>query len=146
MPERAPMIWAGSKSVLSSGTLMTFGEQGIDVDFWINGDWARVTFAFPRDDGRTRAEYTVSAASEDSIGKTPASVVLRFFNLAQPFIAFTDGPLRLGTVGGNSVWIVYEVTPALGSGSSVKRISYTLWEGPGSDKSGMALNVGEHRG
>lgn len=119
---------------------MSFGDESIDFDVFMQGDLARIRFEFPSDSGAVRAEYQSLPATEGE-GRTPPTVVLRFFNLHNVG-SFTDGPVHLGTVGGNALWIVYEVKPATGS-RHVKQIAYTLWEGP--EQPGEGLLIGKYR-
>jgi hypothetical protein len=142
MPTDTLLIWAGAKAVHSSGTVMTFGDQGLDLDVFIKSDLARVRFEFLTDSGAVRGEYGTTPAGPDN--GTPATAHLRFFNLHFAGV-FADGPIRLGTVGGHSLWIVYEVTPVVGS-NGVKKITYTFWEGPPSDQSGSVILPGAPRG
>jgi hypothetical protein len=123
-------IWAGNRLLMSSGTVLTFGDQGTDFDVHQEGDTIRVRFEFLNDTGSPRAEYKTSPAVIHSpTSRLPATVFLRFFNMTAGGV-YTDGPLKIGTIGGHTaLWICYEVTPAVGS-RLVKKIQYTLWQTP----------------
>ena len=130
--------------MLASGTLMTFGDQQTDFDVFVGGDLARITFEFLEDSGEVRSNYLTEPPQENSpYGWGPPTFRLQFFNLRYSG-TFTDGPIRLGTVGGNSLWLVYEVTPAVLRRVG-KRIAYTFWEGPAGDQSGSDMGSA-HRG
>jgi hypothetical protein len=148
MPDpKAPLwIWSGSKQVLASGTLLTFGDQAADFDVSLNNDVARVRFEFLTDGGEVRAQYLTEPASYGAPGAKPppATVRLQFFNLGYLGGTFADGPIRLGTVGGSSLWILYEVVAIAGRNVG-KKIVYTFWEGPSNDQSGSVIG-GQPRG
>lgn len=127
-------IWGSDRSsphgVLQHGTLLTFGDNPTDLDVVISDDLARIRFEFPTDSAAVRLEYVVVEGIQKSKANPP-TVILKFFNLSGSG-AFTDGPVRIGTVGGIALWLCYEVAPALGS-RLMKRIHYTLWDGSAPD-------------
>lgn len=127
------LVWSGNKMPLSHGTLFTFPDQQTDLDVFINDDLARLTFVFTDDGGMPRADYSVKPAvpsDKPNDRGLPPTVVLRFSNLRAVGQVFADGPLRVGTVGGHSLWIAYEVTRSISNVKNTHKITYTLWEGP----------------
>jgi hypothetical protein len=137
------LIWAGNRSLLRAGTVLTFGDTPTDFDVRVNGEYARLRFEFPLDDGAMRAEYSTDLGTRQAPagGLEIPVVYFKFFNLTGAS-TFTDGPVRVGTVGNVGLWIAYEVTPAVGS-RHVKKIQYSLWQAPDNDEAGSLLAGGQ---
>lgn len=136
-----PYQGGGPHAVVSHGTLLTFGDNPVDFDVFNKNDLVRIRFQFHTDTGGVRAEYTTAAGTPGDHGDPP-TVLMRFFNLVGGG-TFSDGPVRVATVGGIALWVVYEVTTVVGS-RPVKKIHYTLWDGPA--REGEYLIPGEPRG
>jgi hypothetical protein len=141
------LIWGSDRSsphaVIQHGTLLTFGDIPTDFDVFINDDLARIRFEFWTDSAGIRLQYLVAEGTQGS--KTnPPTVTLRFFNVTGTG-TFTDGPVRIGTVGGIALWLCYEVAPALGS-RLMKRIHYTLWDGSAPDVPQQLIPAATGRG
>ena len=99
--------------IISHGTLLTFGDNPVDFDVFNKNDLVRIRFQFHTDTGGVRAEYTTAAGTPGDHGDPP-TVLMRFFNLVGGG-TFSDGPVRVATVGGIALWVVYEVTTVVGS-------------------------------
>jgi hypothetical protein len=122
-----PFQGGGPHIAIAHGTLLTFGDNPVEFDIFKKGDLVRVRMEFPTDAGVTRAEYTTAAGTPGNTGDAP-TIRMQFFNLVAGG-SFTDGPVRVATVGGVALWVVYEVTTVPGS-RHVKKIHYTLWDAP----------------
>ena len=121
------LVWSGNKHLIATGTLLTFGEQWTDFDLFVNGDRATIRFAFARDTGAPRAESALVDGGH---------ITLTFYNLTSG--AFSAGPALLGTIGGNGIYLAYEVASAVGL-RDTRKIAYTFWEGPNPQHPGAGL-------
>jgi hypothetical protein len=141
------IIWGNSPGgphvVRTHGTLLTFAENPTDIDLSLQEQLVRVRFEFSTDPGHVRGEYSTDAGTPGDSAR-PAMILLRFYNLSAG-VTFSDGPIRLATVGAVGLWLAYEVTSVIGN-RDVKKISYTLWDGTTGDTTNYANSTGPGAG
>ena len=130
--------------LLSCGTLLTFGHESVDFDVFIGDDKARVRFEFAYNTDGVRSMYKTEESHPGPHGPTMPTFFVQLFNLRYGSI-FSDGPIRLGTVAGNSVWLIYEVTPAVGTKPRSEAHLHVLGR-PGKRSVGRTIGSDEHRG